>query len=129
MPAALLLAHSQFFRRPGRHAEPDLVALPVRLLQLELREVFGSGEPLAEESVRAVTRICDRALVTIDDEPCQEMFCEIDRHAQKLRATGRRDLRRIGFALDAIDARLRSLQTLRSAGDVIARAAASLAKS
>ena len=110
-------------------SDRDLDLEEARLLQRKLREVFNSEQPFAEESMRAVTRICDRALVTVDDDYCQEMFCEVDRHAQKLYATGRCDRRRIGRALDAINQRLGSLRTLRAAGGLVARAAVTLEKS
>lgn len=87
-----------------------------RLLYGKLREAI-SAESFAAESQQAVTRICDRALLTVDDDYCQQMFCEIDRQAQELSTTGRSDRRAIGFTLEAIRYRLRSLETVYRTGE------------
>ncbi len=99
-----------------------------RQLQRKLRAVFNSRQPFADESARTVTEICDQALLTIPDEYCQEMFCEVDRYAQKLALTGRRHPAALRVVLDAIQHRLGSLQMLRRARDRIASSEVTLAK-
>ena len=103
---------------PRKWSELELTE--AQLLYRQLRETF-STESFAAESQQAVTQICDRALLTLDDDYCQQMFCEIERQAQDL-VTSQCDRRAIGFTLKAIDYRLRSLETLRSAGAAIAHA-------
>lgn len=98
-----------------------------RLLQKMLGEMLGAN-PFTQESMRAVTHLCDRAMVSIDDEYCQEMFSHLDRLARRLHRTGTRNRYMIRMALDAIDHRLGSLETLRGAGNTVARAQAVLAK-
>ena len=101
--------------KPRNWSELDLTE--AQLLYRKLRETF-STESFASESQQAITQICDRALLTVDDDYCQQMFCEIDRQAQDLLTTGRCDRRAIGFTLAAIRYRLRSLETLRSTSEL-----------
>ena len=98
-----------------------------RVLQRKLRAVFSPKQPFAEDSARTVTLICDRAVLTIPDEYCQAMFCEVDSYAQKVLQTGRRNTATIRIVLDAIQHRLESLQ-LRPSRDRAAPAAAALSK-
>lgn len=100
-----------------------------RVLERKLRTVLTSKERFAEESARVVTRLCDQALVTIPDEYCQEMFCEVDSYAQALLQTGRRRPAMLRIVLDAIEHRLGSLQMLRSASARLSRSEVTLAKS
>ena len=98
-----------------------------RVLQRKLRAVFSSKQPFAEDSARAVTLICDQAVLTISDEYCQAMFCEVDGYAQKVLQTGRRNAATIRIVLDAIQHRLESLQ-LRPSRERVTPAAATLSK-
>ena len=98
-----------------------------RLLQRKLRELF-RAERFGSEAMRAVTMLCDRALVTVTDELCQEMFCEVDRRAAKLAARDAHQRRMIGIALDSIQLRLGTLQKRGDAGEAIVHAEASIAK-
>jgi hypothetical protein len=106
--------------------DPDLEE--ARVLQRKLRTVFSSKQAFAEDSARAVTLICDQALLTIADEYCQEMFCEVESYAQMLLKTGRRNPATIRIVLDAIQHRLGSLQMPGRTSDRIARAEVVLAK-
>lgn len=99
-----------------------------RLLQRELGELLRTN-PFTSESMQSVTKICDRAMVTVDDEYCQEMFGMLDRQAHQQFATGKRNRGALKIALDAIDQRLGSLETLRGAGQTVARSETILAKS
>ena len=98
-----------------------------RVLQRKLRAVFNPKQPFAEDSARAVTLICDQAVLTIPDEYCQAMFCEVDSYAQKVLLTGRRNAATIRIVLDAIQHRLESLQ-LRPSRDRVAPVGAALSK-
>jgi len=98
-----------------------------RGLQRKLRAVFSPKQPFAEDSARAVTLICDQAVLAIPDEYCQAMFCEVDSYAQKVLQTGRRNAATIRIVLDAIQHRLESLQ-LRPSRDRVTPAAATLSK-
>ena len=111
-------------RRPWSRGDLE----EARLLQRELGELLRI-KPFTNESMHAVTKICDRAMVTVDDDYCQEMFCMLDRQAHQQFATGKRNRGALKTALDAIDQRLGSLETLRGAGQAVARAEAILAKS
>ena len=104
---------------PQNWSELDLTE--AQLLYRKLRETF-STESFAAESQQEVTQICDQALLSVDDDYCQQMFCEIERQAHDWLTTGQSDRRAIGFTLKAIQFRLRSLETLRSAGAAIAHA-------
>ena len=79
--------------------------------------------------MQTVTRLCDRAMLMVDDEYCQEMFCHVDRQALRLLRTGARYRHLIRMSLDAIDQRLGSLETLRSTGNTVARAQSTITKS
>jgi hypothetical protein len=98
-----------------------------RSLQQELGDLLRT-DPFTRESMQAVTRLCDRAMVTVDDEYCQEIFAELDRQAHDLFRTGARNRTVIRIALEAIDCRLGSLETMRGAGNTVARAREVLAK-
>ena len=112
--------------KPQTWSELDLTE--AQLLYRKLRETFNT-QLFAEESARTVTRICDQALVTIPDEYCQEMFCEVERYAQKVLQTGRRRPATLRIVLDAIQHRLGSMQVPLRTGRRAARTEANLAKS
>jgi hypothetical protein len=59
-------------------------------------------------------RLCDRALLAVDDEFCQDQLCEVERHAANLLAPGGVMFQRrlIYESLDAIQERLAVLQAL-----------------
>jgi len=110
-----------------RRNSSELDLTEAQLLYRKLREAF-STESFAAESQQAITQICDRALLIVDDDYCQRMFCEVDSYAQRLVQTGRRNPATIRAVLDAIQHRLGSLQMLRSASTRLARSEATLAK-
>jgi hypothetical protein len=98
-----------------------------RSLQQKLGDLLGT-DPFTSESMQAVTRACDLAMVSLNDDYCQEMFSRLDQHAHRLLRTGVRDRYRIRTVLDALERRLGSLEVLRGANHVVARDQAVLAK-
>jgi len=102
-----------------------------RLLQRKLCELFDSAQPGTPdtESMQEVLRLCDRALLAVDDEFCQQQLCEVERHALKLFSPSGVMIQRrlILDTLEAIGGRLASLQSMRGA-DAPARSEAILEK-
>ena len=105
---------------------PDCDFEEARLLQHKLREVLGRGSRAVsdEESLQTVQRLCDRAVLALTDEYCQEQLCEIERQARKLFSGGPLPFRRrlILDALEAINERLSGLEALQRAEGVDAAA-------
>ena len=101
-------------------------------LQRKLSELFQSAQPgpFATESLKQVRRLCDRALLAIDDEYCQDQICEVERHAVKLfSASGVMFQRRLILeSLEAIGDRLSSLQDPSRSADAAASSEAVLEK-
>jgi hypothetical protein len=101
-----------------------------RLLQRKLCELLHEAQPgnPDTESLKEVRRLCDRALLAVDDEFCQDQLCEVERHAVSLFSPGGVMFQRrlILESLEAIHERLASLQVL--ATDVVAGAEGSLQK-
>jgi hypothetical protein len=99
-----------------------------RLLQHKLRELLHEAQPGNPDtaSLTEMRRLCDRALLAVDDEFCQDQFCEVERHAVNLFSPGGVMFQRrlILESLEAIHERLASLQTLSA--DAPAGAAATL---
>ena len=85
-----------------------------RFLQGKLRQLFDSAKPGAEDSnsLTEVLRLCDRALLTVDDDFCQQQLCEVERHAVKMfSASGVMFQRRLILdTLEAIGDRLANLE-------------------
>ena len=96
-----------------------------RFLQGKLRQLFDSAKPGSEEpdSLTEVRRLCDRALLTTDDEFCQQQLCEVERHAAKMFSEGGVMFQRrlILDTLEAIGDRLASLQAVIRSADALAR--------
>ena len=96
-----------------------------RLLQGRLRQLFDAAEPGEQDPAarKELLRLCDRALLAVDDEYCQQQICEVERHAAKLfSANGVMFQRRLILdALEAIGDRLVSLQVISRAGEAGAR--------
>ena len=97
-----------------------------RLLQRKLRELLNEALPGNPDldSLKEVRRLCDRALLAVDDEFCQDQLCEVERHAVNLLSPGGVLFQRrlILESLDAIQERLAVLQTVDSGADLVARA-------
>ena len=104
-----------------------------RLLQGKLRNLFDSAMPGAQDpnSLTEVRRLCDRAILTTDDEFCQQQLCEVERHAVKMfSASGVMFQRRLILdTLEAIGDRLNSLQSIDRSADAMARSEALILKS
>lgn len=87
-----------------------------RLLQRKLRELLHEAQPgnPDTESLKEVRRLCDRAILVVDDEFCQDQYCEVERHATNLFSAGGVMFQRrlILESLEAIHERLASLQVL-----------------
>jgi hypothetical protein len=115
---------------PASCSERDLQE--ARLLQRKLRELFREAQPgnPDTESLKEMRRLCDRALVAVDDEFCQDQLCEVERHAANLLSpAGVMFQRRLILeSLDAIQERLASLQKLDGGVDAVAGAEAILGK-
>ena len=81
-----------------------------RLLQRKLCELFHAAQPGTPdtESLKEVHRLCDRALLAVDDEFCQDQICDVERYAVKLfSASGVMFQRRLILdSLEAIQDRL-----------------------
>lgn len=96
-----------------------------RLLQRKLCAVLRVAEPGAPdpESFQEVLRLCDRALLAVDDEYCQQQLCEVERHAAKMfSASGVMFQRRLILdTLEAIGDRLASLYALGRSADAVGR--------
>lgn len=94
-----------------------------RLLQRKLSELFHEAQPgnPDHESLKEVRRLCDRALLAVDDEFCQDQYCEVERHAANLFSPGGVMFQRrlILESLEAIDERLASLQVLSADAPVL----------
>ena len=103
-----------------------------RFLQGKLRQLFDSAKPGAEEqdSLTEVRRLCDRALLTTDDEFCQQQLCEVERHAANMFSeSGVMFQRRLILdTLEAIGDRLANLQAMGRSADALARTEAILDK-
>lgn len=98
--------------KPASCSDRDLQE--AKLLQRKLRELFHEAQPgnPDTESLKEMRRLCDRALLAVDDEFCQDQLCEVERHAANLLSSGGVSFQRrlILESLDAIQERLASLQ-------------------
>ena len=98
--------------KPASCSDRDLQE--ARLLQRKLRELFHDAQPgnPDTEPLKEMRRLCDRALLAVDDEFCQDQLCEVERHAENLFSPGGVMFQRrlILESLDAIQERLASLQ-------------------
>ena len=116
--------------RPGICSRLDLEE--ARLLQGRLRQLFHDAQPGAQDpdSLKEVRRLCDRALLAVDDEFCQDQICEVERHAAKLFSPGGVMFQRrlVLESLEAIGDRLASLQAISRSADTLARAETVLEK-
>ena len=103
-----------------------------RLLQSMLRQLFDSAQPgsAGAENLKEMLRLCDRALLAVNDEYCQDQICEVERHAVKLFSpSGVMFQRRLILeSLEAIGDRLVSLQVISRSADTLARAETVLEK-
>ena len=103
-----------------------------RLLQRKLRELFREAQPgnPDTESLKEMRRLCDRALLAVDDEFCQDRLCDLERHASNLLSpAGVMFQRRLILeSLDAIQERLAVLQADDGGVDAVASAEAILEK-
>ena len=84
------------------------------LLQSKLRQLFDAAQPGSQDpaSLKECRRLCDRALLAVDDEYCQQQLCEVERHAVKMFSAGGVMFQRrlILDTLEAIGDRLASLR-------------------
>ena len=96
-----------------------------RLLQSMLRQLFDSAQPGAAgaEYLREMLRLCDRALLAVNDEYCQDQICQVERYAVKLFSpSGVMFQRRLILeSLEAIGDRLVSLQVISRSGELVGR--------
>jgi hypothetical protein len=103
-----------------------------RLLQGKLRELLNQTQPGNPDidSLKEVRRLCDRALLAVDDEFCQDQLCEVERHAVNLLSPGGVLFQRrlILESLDAIQERLAVLKALAGGLDPVASVESILAK-
>jgi hypothetical protein len=115
---------------PGICSRRDLEE--ARLLQGKLRQLFDSAHPGAAdaENLKEMLRLCDRALLAVNDEYCQDQICEVERHALKLFSpSGVMFQRRLILeSLEAIGDRLVSLQVMSRSADAVTRGEAILEK-
>ena len=115
--------------KPASCSDRDLQE--ARLLQRKLRELFHDAQPgnPDTDSLKEMRRLCDRALLAVDDEFCQDRLCEVERHAASLFSpTGVMFQRRLILeSLDAIQERLANLQGMDGV-DAVAGAEAILEK-
>ena len=98
--------------KPASCSDRDLQE--ARLLERKLRELLREVQPGNPDtgSLKEMRRLCDRALLAVDDEFCQDQLCEVERHAANLLSSGGVSFQRrlILESLDAIQERLASLQ-------------------
>ena len=106
--------------KPASCSDRDLQE--ARLLQRKLRELFHDAQPgnPDTESLKEMRRLCDRALLAVDDEFCQDRLCDLERHAANLFSPGGVMFQRrlILESLDAIQERLANLQGINGADAV-----------
>jgi len=116
--------------KPASCSDRDLQE--ARLLERKLRELLNGAQPgnPDTESLREMRRLCDRALLAVDDEFCQDQLCEVERHAVNLFSpAGVMFQRRLILeSLDAIEERLASLQAMVPGFGAVAGAEAILQK-
>ena len=116
--------------KPASCSDRDLQE--ARLLERKLRELLNDAQPgnPDTESLKEMRRLCDRALLAVDDEFCQDQLCEVERHAVNLFSpAGVMFQRRLILeSLDAIEERLASLQAMVPGFGAVAGAEAILQK-
>ena len=103
-----------------------------RLLQSKLCQLFHAAQPGSHDpaSLTECRRLCDRALLAVDDDYCQHQLCEVERHAVKMFSAGGVMFQRrlILDTLEAIGDRLANLQSMHRSADVMARSEALILK-
>ena len=96
------------------------------MLRSKLCELFHAAQPGAPDPVlfKECRRLCERALLAVNDEFCQHQLCEVERHAAKLFSeSGVMFQRRLILdTLEAIGDRLASLQSMHRPADAMAAA-------
>jgi len=116
--------------KPASCSDRDLQE--ARVLQRKLRELLHEVQPgnPDTESLKEMRRLCDRAMLAVDDEFCQDQLCEVERHAANLLSSGGVAFQRrlILESLDAIQERLASLQVVDNSAGLVARAETILQK-